>query len=216
MKKKPIEAVIAASLSAAIFSGCITSRSPDCTAYDKNLANGKQKKSISFSFLRSASPNQYFSPSSPLVPMQGAWATPQPSDAALYQFKTVFEDSAASFSSFTESTGSDSEIKMTINQQNGFNPLSGIPAFFSGATLLLMPCWADDVYYLSVKAENKKGLKKEYLIRRDVTTTAWLPFIFAMPFSDMPWTARDKITLENWKELKSRMEMDGFFDAEKR
>ena len=193
-------------------SGCVTSRSPDCCGYNRQLTEGKVKKSISYSFIRTASKNKEFDPKSAVLPLQGAWVGPQTTEDAEYQFKTIFEDSVSSILSFSESKASECDIKLTINQQNGFNPLAVIPAFFSGASFCIIPCWADDVYYLNVKAENKRGLKKEYLIMRDVSTTTWLPLILAMPFSEMPLTARNKITAENWKDLKCKMEADGFFD----
>jgi hypothetical protein len=142
----------------------------------------------------------------------GGWVGAQSSEDAVTQFKTVFENSATSISSFVDSNASEADVKLSIHQQNAFNPLAAIPAFFSGASFLIIPCWGDDIYYLNVKAENKDGLKKEYLIMRDVKTTTWLPLILAMPFGELPVVARDKITLENWKELKSKMEDDGFFD----
>jgi len=36
-----------------------------------------------------------------------------------------------------------------------------------------------------------------------------------MPFADSPVAAREKVTLENWKELRCKMEEDGFFDNAK-
>ena len=102
---------------------------------------------------------------------------------------------------------------LDIHQQNAWNPLAVFPAMLGGFTLGICPCWGDDVYHLNALARSKSGLNKEYTVSRTVTTTTWLPFIFAMPFSDAPLISRDKITLENWKELRCRMEHDGFFDA---
>ena len=194
--------------------GCVTSRSPDFPDYNKNLSGENEKKSISYSIIRtqSASPSKNFDPDSSTVAMAGAWVGPETEDAIKTKFSRVFEDAATSLIPFGNDNATKADITLHINQQNAWNPLTVFPAFVSGYTLLIVPCWGDDVYYLKVKATRKTGLKKEYLIMRDVSTTTWLPFIFAMPFGELPATARDKITLENWKELRYRMEADGFFD----
>ena len=194
--------------------GYVTSRSPDFPDYNRNLSEGKEKKSISYSIVRtqSMSPSKNFDSNSSSLAIQGGWVAPETAEAVKIKLNAVFEDAATSLVPISNTLATEADITLHVNQQNAWNPLVVLPAFVSGFTWLIVPCWGDDVYYLKVKATSKTGLKKEYLIMRDLTTTAWLPFIFAMPFSELPVTARDKITLENWKELRYKMEADGFFD----
>ena len=195
-----------------VVSGCVTSRSPDCSEYTLQLGKEKLKKSISFSLLRTShtSSGKEFEPCSATPAFQGAWAGSQSQETAIAQLKGVFDPVATSVAPIT--VGKETEIKLEIHQQNTYNELISVAAFFHGFTFGCIPCWGDDVYYLSVRASNNKGLTKNYLLMRDVTTVSWLPLILVMPFSELPATAVNMITMENWKELKMKLENDGFFD----
>lgn len=202
---------------AMVMTGCITSRSPDFYGYRLQLDEGKQKKAIAYTLIRSgaASTHKSFDPMSSTPAFTGAWAGAQVEQVAVGQFRSIFEPAAKNISPSFDLRIGDADILMEINQQNTWNPLACIPAFFSGFTFGCIPCWGDDIYYLNAKVTSKTGRKKEYLIKREVSTVSWLPLIFAMPFGEMPVTAVNKITQENWKELRQKMEDDGFFDSQR-
>lgn len=203
---------------AMLMTGCVTSRTPDCVGYRINLKKDKENRSVAYSFVRSTNiaVNKGFDPMSSTPAVAGGWVGPQTDIAALTQFNAVFEPATKSLTPTVDRTGGSCDIMLSIHQQNAYNPLVVIPAALSGFTWSIIPCWGDDVYYLNVvAANNRTGEKKEYLISRKVSTTVWLPFIFAAPFGEMPTTARDHITMENWKELRCKLEDDGFFDVDK-
>lgn len=194
--------------------GCITSKSPDCTVDTNALGD---KKSIGFTFRVTATSSnaKEFNPYIATHIGTGAWVNPQSESEALAQFNAVFSPVVKEVKRFYTTVDEDYDIKLALNQQSTFDMAGAVlGGFVCGATLMFVPCWGDDVYYLHAIASSCDGLKKEYLIRRSVTTSAWLPFILAMPFVELPWTARNHITMENWKELRARMEADGFFGTQ--
>lgn len=196
--------------------GCMTSKSPGwTTSYLRHTGNVTERKSIAYSFVQSGSRSlgKAFYPTAS-TPGPGAWCPPQPEAEAIRQFRRIFSHAAKAINPTLDPMGGNCDIMMEIHQQNAFNPLSCFPAMLCGATFMLCPCWGDDVYHLNAKVRSRDGKFKEYLISRTVTTTAWAPLIFAAPFCEFPIRARDSITTENWKELLSRMESDGFFDRE--
>lgn len=212
---KTLHIFCAAVICGAVLSGCVTSRSPDCIGYQSKLDAGKTKKSIAYSYRRSstASVAKTFDSTSATPATCSAWVVPQDEAGSLRQFCSTFESASMAITPTIDRNGGLCDIMLDIHQQNAWNPLCIFPAMLGGFTLGICPCWGDDVYHLNVVARSKSGLNKEYTVSRTVTTTTWLPFIFAMPFSDTPLSSRDKITLENWKEIRCRMEADGFFDA---
>lgn len=199
----------------ALGSGCVTRRSPDFAGYQLQMQVGKEQKSIAYSLRRSgsASVDKEFNPNSTAPAMAGCWVGPQPEATVLQQFNSVFQPTATAITPTVDQMGGNCDIMLELHQQNAWNPLAVFPAMLGGFSLGLVPCWGDDVFHLNVKATNKTGLRREYTISRAVTTTTWLPCIFVMPVSESPVTARENVTLENWKELRGRMEADGFFDA---
>lgn len=196
-------------------SGCVTRRSPDFAGYQMQLQAGKEQKSIAYSLQRSgnASVDKEFNPNSTSPAVTGCWVAPQPENMVLQQFNSIFQPAATTITPTVDRTGGSCDVMLEVHQQNAWNPLAVFPAMLGGFSLGLIPCWGDDVYHLNVKATNKTGLCREYTISRAVTTTTWLPCIFAMPVSESSVTARENVTLENWRELRSRMEADGFFDV---
>ena len=201
---------------ASILCGCVTSRSEDFRGSFRGVP-APEKKSIVYSFRTTSTSSQSkdFNAYTTASIGTGAWVPPQEDGAALRQFAEVFSPVAESLKRTYASGLEDGDVFIELHQQSTFNMAGAIfGGLVCGATLMIVPCWGDDVYYLHAKASNRDGLKREYLIRRDLTCTTWLPLVLAMPFSEMPWTARNCITMENWKELLARMEADGFFGAE--
>lgn len=196
----------------ALLAGCVTSRSQNDSLND-NACMDKEKKSIAYEIWCTTSYRKEFDEKQSSVQGQGAWVMPQTKEESVVDFKAVFKDYALSILPVNKSK--DHDILLSIHMQNSWDSRVVIAAFMHGLSLYCIPCWGDDVYYLKVTAVNKKGLEKEYLIRREVSTTSWLPLIFAMPFSEKPITARNKVMTENWKELLIRMSKDGFFDKDK-
>ena len=53
----------------------------------------------------------------------------------------------------------DYDIKLAINQQSTFDMAGAVlGGFVCGATLMFVPCWGDDVYYLHAIASGRDGL----------------------------------------------------------
>ena len=212
---KTLHGMCTAVLCGAVFAGCVTSRTPDCFGYRPDLGTGKEKKSIAYSFRRSGnvSIEKAFDPASATPATCGAWVGSQDETSAIRQFYTTFGPASTAITPTIDRNGGNCDIMLDIHQQNAWNPLCVFPVALCAFTLTCCPCWGDDVFHLNVSARSKSGLSREYTISRKVTTTTWLPFILATPFSDPPLISRDKITLENWKEIRCRLESDGFFDA---
>jgi uncharacterized protein YcfL len=190
--------------------GCVTSRSPDFVCNDSQ-SKSMEKKSIAYEIQCTTSYQKEFDEAQSSVQGQGAWVQPHTKEESIVHFKTVFKDLSSSISPIDPRKES-ADIVVSINLQNSWNSQVVAAAFLHGLSLYCIPCWGDDIYYLKATVKNKKGVQKEYLIKRNISTTSWLPFIVVTPFGELPITARNKVVEANWKELRFKMAADGFFD----
>lgn len=196
------------------FAGCITSRSPDCPDYHPERAAHLQQRSITCTIRRSTATSigKEFKADSPDLTTHGGWARRQSQSETREQFQSVFAPVATTFTGPSDAADP-GDITLTVHQQNTYNPLCLFPVFLSGLSGMTLPVWGEERYYLHATArDNRTQQIKTYLIQRKFTTFRQIYLLFAMPFSELPSTAVDCITLENWKELRARMEADGFFN----
>ena len=203
--------------SSIMLSGCITSTSYQYESSQGKATCTKAMRRIVYTLQRTTrNDGGRFDEAKGGAFLQGAWAAPQYANVALMQFRENFKGLASDIrEEGKDHTTMDYDIKLKIHVQNSFNKAVQIPAFISGLSLFIIPSWGDDSYTLCVEALGANGLTKTYRLEANVTTIVWLPFALARPFVDMPAQCVETITSANWRELRTRMENDGFFDDKK-
>ncbi len=125
------------------------------------------------------------------------------------EFLEVLEESGL----FDSRLGKDkaSTLVMEVDFLNFGNPAAMVPAFVSGYTFGVLPCWATDNYTLTVKVKTGDEQIYRYEMNDALLSVIWLPMILTTPFKP-PWKIAKEVRQNMYKKLVMDMKRDGIFD----
>lgn len=104
---------------------------------------------------------------------------------------------------------SSAETRIDMSLVHSSCPAAVIPAIITGLSFYTIPSWATNNFEVTVKAEGRRGLSKEYVFRDSTILVQWLPMIFFAPIYNP--SIAPEVRKNIYKKVLLEMQNDGFF-----